>query len=762
MGLFDQLRARFRVGGFGDGETTVIEKISNRPDLSFRQHILTQSANFESQSLIDSYAGFAAVYRAHVWVRKAITAIANNVGGLPVRVVAADDTVIDGHELTELFTNPNDQNSQSEIWESYVVDMMLGGESFFEIVDSANGRPLEIWPRRPDRIMVAPDQSTERKLYPRVAGYKFGDDDELIPPENMIHDKFKNPLNPWRGIAPITAVRSGLVIDMYAAAWSKTFLQRGARPDYAIIAPGGITPTEREELESALMTKFSGSDNWHKPIILEEGVTDLKPFSFPPKDIEWLEQRKFARDEIGGVFGVPDEVMGFGRDTYENMDSAHRWFWLLTLIPLIQRRDDRLTLFFQKTRPLLKPGERFKTELSSVTALQEDIAPLIESARALWSMGVPFNAIDERLNLGFGAIPGGEIGYLPFNLIPAESAGSGFGAIANDNVRQINPETPKIDVITNVIGNNGQAYNDQKIDRETAKTETTAADLIIVNPRPIIYGSDVHKSLINQFERRKQPHSDQFQRELKRLFQRQQNDALRAIRNADGIPTEREIFDLRSEIKKTGEMFKPNYESTVDDFGTVAVDDALENAAKIAVPMNAKQPPADFGLAFDVTDPEIQAVINQYVFIFGRDINQTTQQQIGDALRPILDQAATEGWSIPQIQQSVYSEISMVFDIRKSDWETERIARTEINRAANGGTLAGWRQSGVVRGKAWLAALDARTRDSHLQAHDTYQSYPIPVEQNFRVGGGAGPAPGQIGIAGEDINCRCTIVAIYV
>ena len=85
----------------------------------------------------------------------------------------------------------------------------------------------------------------------------------------------------------------------------------------------------------------------------------------------------------------------------------------------------------------------------------------------------------------------------------------------------------------------------------------------------------------------------------------------------------------------------------------------------------------------------------------------------------------------------------------------EVIARTEAIRAQNGGTLEAWKQSGVVESKTWLAALDERTRETHIEAH----GQTVPINADFIVGAGQGPAPGQIGIAEEDIQCRCTMTA---
>jgi SPP1 gp7 family putative phage head morphogenesis protein len=86
----------------------------------------------------------------------------------------------------------------------------------------------------------------------------------------------------------------------------------------------------------------------------------------------------------------------------------------------------------------------------------------------------------------------------------------------------------------------------------------------------------------------------------------------------------------------------------------------------------------------------------------------------------------------------------------------ETIARTEVIGAYNGGTWQAWRQSGVVTKKRWLAALDDRTRPTHVDAHDQV----VGIDEDFSVGGFSGPCPGSMGDAGEDINCRCTMTAV--
>ena len=236
--------------------------ISHHPELLAREHVLVQTAHGAMQSELDKYADYAKVYRAYTWVRKAVGVIKDSVASLPLNVVNKEGKPIDGHPLKELYEYVNDEHSPNDLWEEYVVNLMLGGEVFFEFVPSQSGNKIvEIWSRRPDHVGVRPDETEERLLYPRVAGYSFGDDDNMILPEFMYHDKFFNPLNPWRGIGPITAVRSAIVIDLFASAWSKAFLKHGARPDYAIITPEGTTRTEKEEIETELMERYAGPAN---------------------------------------------------------------------------------------------------------------------------------------------------------------------------------------------------------------------------------------------------------------------------------------------------------------------------------------------------------------------------------------------------------------------------------------------------------------------------------------------------------------------
>ena len=711
-----------------------------------RVHVLSQSSTDRVDAELSSFVDYARVYEVYVWVHKAISVITEALAPLPVIVIDADGETQDAHPLTELFGYVNDEWTPVDLWGVWLVHMLLGGESFLHFVSNGRGVPTEVWPRRPDLVGIVPDKG-RGIYYPAAAKYVFdptkggysGTPLEIAP-EEMCHLRFPNPLNPYRGLSPARAIQAGITIDIFAQAWAKTFLKRGARPDYALIAPQGLTPTEREGYEAKLYEKFQGYENWHKPIVLEDGVTDVKIFSWPPKDIEWLQQRELSRDEVGGLYGVPDEVMGYGRDTYENFEKAFRWFMSLTVMGLARRRDTTLTAFFHKRRAMLRPGERIITDTSGVGVLQEDKTPRIEQAKVLWAMGIPFNLLDERLGLEIGPVPGGDVGYVPFNLIPVGGAPEMGGAAATTPQRKALSPAPE-------------------------------------------YGTPSHKAMWKERTGRYMPHERRMAAKLLEDFDKQKADVLAELRafkgvastDATALPAQtrlpRQAGTLAKRGAGAGKQAPPGYPTDVNDIFNRENWDAwfglmYEIFYTDVVRASGEAEMARFSLEmpFDLGDPRVQRAILEMRIKFANDINETTQEAISTVLREVLAEADRDGgWAAARIQAEMETRISNVFETRKTAYERERIARTEMHKASEIGNYEGATQAGRVAGltmyKAWLAALDGRERPTHREAHFTYYDNPIGIDDVFEVGMCRGTSPGNTGCPEEDINCRCA--ALY-
>jgi hypothetical protein len=125
------------------------------------------------------------------------------------------------------------------------------------------------------------------------------------------------------------------------------------------------------------------------------------------------------------------------------------------------------------------------------------------------------------------------------------------------------------------------------------------------------------------------------------------------------------------------------------------------------------------------------------------------------ATRSQLLKGMREGESVPELKLRVQK----VLDV--TDGRAENIARTEVVGASNAGAFE---QMGLMRGqgtitKEWLATLDARTREDHLEVDGAERD----LDEPFTVGGFLMQRPHDpLGGAGQVCNCRCTILFDFV
>ena len=478
----------------------------------------------------------------------------------------------------------------------------------------------------------------------------------------------------------------------------------------------------------------------HKPIILEEGVTDIKVLSFPPKDMEWVAQRGMSRQEIGGVFGVSDEIMGFGKDTYENLPTAWKLLFQLTVVPLINFRDSVLTRWFLKQRKLL-PGQRIETDLSSVAALQEDLTAKATQFVQLVEHAVPPNVAASILGLGLPELVNGDIGYMSATLYPVTAAP---GTKVPEKPAPADPPANKpTDTTTPADAPAETPPADAPAETPPAQAITEQPQRRFAGARFPEYGSPQHEAILRAFSLRVRVPQAEMQRGVKKYFQRQQVEVERRLKDnhslgrgmfkqaAGDIPDLASLFEHDAEVKRF-----------VLEFGDVVLQAILlvakDEFGKLKVPR-----------VFDLGSPAVKAGIRHILETVAREVNDTTWL----GLRGLMVDAETNGLTIAEMME----KLSSFFGNRKADWQCERIARTTMGGASNFGQKESWKESGVVAGKTWICALlPDRSREAHVAAH----GQTVGLDETFTVMGEAMDYPGDPnGSAANDINCMCTMEA---
>jgi len=135
-----------------------------------------------------------------------------------------------------------------------------------------------------------------------------------------------------------------------------------------------------------------------------------------------------------------------------------------------------------------------------------------------------------------------------------------------------------------------------------------------------------------------------------------------------------------------------------------------------------------------------------------------------DYVRALIDDGISNGDSVDAISQRLAKILRIDAQVDgKSvwDWQVQRISRTELMAAYNGGGFSGAEaveaEGGGGTFKSWLATHDSRTRHTHNLANGQV----VPLRQQFSVGGAALMFPGDpTGPADEVIQCRCTFLVL--
>jgi HK97 family phage portal protein len=193
-----------------------------------------------------------------------------------------------------------------------------------------------------------------------------------------------------------------------------------------------------------------------------------------------------------------------------------------------------------------------------------------------------------------------------------------------------------------------------------------------------------------------------------------------------------------------------------DDFVFVSIDDF---SARIREVLDSSQNVPDLGVAVGVAlgmsfdfAQRTQSLGDAPLSPSDARVNVDTI--VSESLQLINDttaQTASNAW-----QQSG-GDVGAIVGAVTADMNTriELIGTTQATKIMNRGALIAARQSGKKLLKQWVSMQDGVVRNTHISAHQRYSLNPIPLEQNFVVGRGAGPQPGSIGVPEEDVNCRC-------
>ncbi len=357
--------------------------------------------------------------RQVVAVRTCVKILAETISSLPLavfrRLQPRGQERDPQHPLYPILHDlPNPEMTSVDLLEAAVGHMALWGNAYHNVVRDTNGNVTELWPLRPDRMIVERDRATGqlRYLYTMLSGEQIA-----LTRQEVSHW----PLQTHDGImgySPIQEAREAIGLAMATEEFGARFFGNDSSPRGILKHPSTLSDPALKHLKESWEQVHRGLDNAHRVAILEEGM-DWQSIGVPPEDAQFLETRKFQITEIARLFRIPPHMLAdLERATFSNIEQQSIEFVVFTLMPWLVRIEKAIF------RDMLTPAERQVWYPKFVVAglLRGDIKSRYE-AYALGRQNGWLSANDIHELEEMNPIKGGDVYYVPLNWVPADEAG---------------------------------------------------------------------------------------------------------------------------------------------------------------------------------------------------------------------------------------------------------------------------------------------------------------------------------------------------
>jgi len=394
---------------------------------------------------------FVSPYAQSAWVYVAVSVLAETVAHIPFRISRGrpkGEELVESGPLVELFRQPASGISRTLFWQTLVSWEALRGEFFIVPLDEA-GRVLR--PGRgvaPKQLMTLnPDHMQHIVRGNELVGWRCTAPEgvsqmgaQLLLPEEVIHSRSFNPYLYWRGMSPLSVAMMAAECDFSAAQFMKALMQNNGDAGLIVTSAEVIGTDQREQILAKLRARKRSNGIADRPLLLDGNLTVQKPM-ISSADMQFLDNRRMNREEIGAIYKVPESMMGFGDEksglsagTAMQQDRLN--FIENTITGLCRRLESALEPIVQSFDPELHGW----FDIDSLPIMQTARRDRLVSAEKAFGMGVPFNEINELFALGFRPLPWGDKGYVNHNVVEVGEV-QPVGRIApHRNQKAPNPE----------------------------------------------------------------------------------------------------------------------------------------------------------------------------------------------------------------------------------------------------------------------------------------------------------------------------------
>lgn len=313
------------------------------------------------------------------------------------------------HPFLDLLKNVNPFMNQFSLLELTQLHQELVGNTYWFVLKGQNNIPSELWILEPQYVKIVPDKKTFIKHYKYERNWSKPTIYEL---DEIVHFKVPNPTNPYYGMSPLAAIFGPYSIGIKMDTYENSVFANSGNPSGIIEYEGVVGEHEYRRTVERLREQYAGLKKAGKLMLLEGGAK-YKPIGLSPKELNFLQGRRYIKEIICNAYG--QHLGMYDKDANRaNAETASYLYMRDTITP-------RLVRLEQKINEQLMPMYDDALFVSFDNCIPEDKKYRLEETRTYIEIG--FRTINElRAELGLDPVPWGDE---PINLVKGGSNGNG-------------------------------------------------------------------------------------------------------------------------------------------------------------------------------------------------------------------------------------------------------------------------------------------------------------------------------------------------
>lgn len=350
-----------------------------------------------------------------VWA--CVTLIVENVASLPLDVFMdhgqGNRQIDTDSRLYQVLRNsPNKRQTSMEFWLQMLLNLVLRGNAYAQIIRDNKGEVIALWPLAADQVTVVLLENGDLAYV-----YRFGQKDLVFLEIDILH--IRSMGNGVVGMAPLEYMRSSVGLAISAQNHTTKTFRKDARRPGVLMTQKLLTPDQRDSVKEQLGGLVSGSGN---ELYTLEADFKFEPLGMSPADIQLLESRQFAVQDLARWFGVPSvlindtgETTALGSSVQQIVDG----FFRLKLRPMLTLIEQAIVkrVFTPRQRAMNIKVDFDKEELLRMNPKErmEINAQAVQNGLRTRNEG--------RAKDNLPALTGGDLLTAQVNLIPVEMLG---------------------------------------------------------------------------------------------------------------------------------------------------------------------------------------------------------------------------------------------------------------------------------------------------------------------------------------------------